>query len=105
MKQSRRVFQHEPRNSKAMLSSKVLIRAKHIHGDDFHLAANSSIVAQKVISKDNLCSALKNSDDIEIVKILSNETHLHFQIETVTPLTISTSHDIISYRRQKSCSK
>jgi len=29
-----------------------------------------------MISDDRLCSSLKNSDDIEIVKILRNETHL-----------------------------
>ena len=34
------------------------------------------MVAKKVISDDSLCSTLKNSDNIEIVKILRNETHL-----------------------------
>ena len=29
-----------------------------------------------MISDDRLCSSLKNSDDIELVKILCNEAHL-----------------------------
>ena len=58
-----------------------------------------------MIPDDCLCSAFKNSDDIEFIKILRNETHLHLPIETVTPLTVSTSHDIISGRQEKSCLK
>ena len=76
---------------KAKLFSQVVVRAKHIHRNDFHLTTNGSIVAKKVISDDSLCSAFKSSDDIEFVKILSNETHLHLPIETVTSLTVSTS--------------
>ena len=83
--------------------AQVIVGTKHVHSNDFHLIANGSIVAKKVISNDGLCSALKNSDDIEIVKILCNEAHL--PIETVTPLTVSTSQDIISGRREKSCLK
>ena len=105
MKQSGRLFQPEPRNSKAKLFSQVIVRAKHIHRNDFHLTTNSSIAAQKVISDDSLCPAFKDSDDIELVKILCNETHLHLPIETVTPLTVSTSQDIISGSRLKSCLK
>ena len=56
--------------------SQVVVRTKHIHSNDFHLTTNSSIVEKKVIPDDSLCSALKNSDDIKIVKILRNETHL-----------------------------
>ena len=105
VKQSGRLFQPEPRNSKAKLFSQVIIRTKHIHSNHFHLTSNSTIIFKKVISNDGLCSALKNSDDIKIVKILRNETHLHLPIETVTSLTVSTSQDIISGRREKSCLK
>ena len=105
VKQSGRPFQPEPRNSKAKLFGQVIVRAKHIHRDDFHLTTNGSIVAKKVISDDSLCSAFKNSDDIELIKILSNETHLYLPIETVTPLTVSTSQDIISGRRERLCLK
>ena len=105
MKQSGRLSQPEPRNSKAKLSSQVIVRAEHIHCNDFHLTANGSIVAKKVISDDSLCPAFKNGDDIKLVKILRNKAHLHLPIETVTPLTVSTSQDIISGRREKSCLK
>ena len=105
MKQSGRLFQPEPRNSKAKSFSQVIVRAKHIHRNDFHLTMNSSLVAQKVISDDSLCPVFKDSDDIELVKILRNKAHLHLPIETVTPLTVSTSQDIISGRREKSCLK
>ncbi|VSS26074.1 Uncharacterised protein [Streptococcus pneumoniae] len=47
-----------------------------IWGNNFDATSDSSIVAKKVISNDSLCSSLKNSDDIEIVKILRNEAHL-----------------------------
>lgn len=60
------------------LSSQIIVRTKHIHSNDFHLTTNSSIVAKKVISDDSLCSAFKNSDDIKLVKVLCNETHLSF---------------------------
>ena len=79
------MFQPEPRNSKANLFSQVIIRIKHIHSNDFRLTTNASIVAQKVISNDGLCSALKNSDNVEIVKILSNETHLSLSEGTLIP--------------------
>ena len=105
MKQSGRLFQPEPRNSKEKLSSQGIVGIKHIHSNDFHMTANSFIVSKKVISDDILCPALKNSNDVEFVKILSNEIYLHLPIETVTPLTVSTSQDIISGRREKSCSK
>ena len=85
MKQSGRLFQPEPRNSKAKLFSQVIVRTKHIHSNDFHLTTNSSIVAQKMISYDILCSALKNSDDIEIIKILRNETHLSLSKSVLIP--------------------
>ena len=65
--------------------SQVVVRTKHIHSNDFHLTAHGSIVAQKMISYDSLCSTLKKSDDIEIVKILCNEIHLYLPIETVSP--------------------
>ncbi|CIW29785.1 Uncharacterised protein [Streptococcus pneumoniae] len=61
---------------KAKLFSQVIVRAKHIHSNDFDATSDNSIVAKKVISNDSLCSTLKNSDDIEIVKILRNEAHL-----------------------------
>ncbi|CKG08403.1 ABC transporter%2C membrane-spanning permease [Streptococcus pneumoniae] len=61
---------------KAKLFSQVIVRAKHIHSNNFDATSDSSIVAKKVISNDSLCSSLKNSDDIEIVKILRNEAHL-----------------------------
>ena len=105
MKQSGRLFQPEPRNSKAKLSSQVIVRTKHIHSNDFHLTTNSSIVSKKLISDNSLCPAFKNSYDIKFVKILRNETHLHLPIATVTPLTVSTSQDIISGSRLKSCLK
>ena len=76
MKQSGRLFQPEPRNSKAKLFSQVVVEAKHIHSNDFHSTSDDSIIFKKVISDDSLCSAFKNGDDIEIVKILRNETHL-----------------------------
>ncbi|CKJ64143.1 Uncharacterised protein [Streptococcus pneumoniae] len=101
----RRLFQPEPRNLKAKLFSQGIIRAKHIHGNNFHLTADGSIIFKKVISNDSLCSTFKNSDDIELFKILRNKAHLHLPIETVTPRTVSTSQDIISGRREKSCSK
>ncbi|VLX66621.1 Uncharacterised protein [Streptococcus pneumoniae] len=63
-------------NVKAKLFSQVIVRTKHIHRNDFHLTTNGSIVAKKVISDDSLCSAFKNSDNIKIIKILRNETHL-----------------------------
>ena len=103
MKQSRRLFQPEPRNSKAKLSSQVIIRAKHIHSNDFDATSDRTLIFKKMISDDRLCSTFQNCDDIEIVKILRNETHLHLSIETVTPLTVSMSQDIISGRR--SCLK
>ena len=102
MKQSGRLFQPERGNSKAKLFSQGIIRAKHIHCNDFHSTSDGSIIFKKVLSDDSLCSPLKNSDDIELVKILCDKTHLHFPIETVTPLTVSTSQDIISERREKS---
>ena len=58
-----------------------------------------------MISDDSLYSALKNSENIKLVKVLSNETHLHFPIETATLLTVSMSQDIISGRWLKSCLK
>ena len=76
MKQSGRLFQTEPRNSKAKLFSQVIVGTKHIHSNDFYLTTNSSIVAQKMISYDSLCSALKNSDDVEFFEILRNKAHL-----------------------------
>ncbi|CNV97978.1 Uncharacterised protein [Streptococcus pneumoniae] len=63
-------------NVKAKLFSQAIVRAKHIHSNNFDATSDSSIVAKKVISNDSLCSSLKNSDDIEIVKILRNEAHL-----------------------------
>ena len=105
MKQSPRLFQPEPRNSKAKLLSQVIVRAKHILRNDSHLTANSSMVAKKVISDDSLCSTLKNSYDTEIVKILRNEPHLHLPIETVTHLTFLTSKGIISGKWLKLHSK
>ena len=105
VKQSGRLFQPEPRISKAKLFSQGIIRTKHIHRNDFHLTTNSSIVSQKVISDDSLGSTFKNGDNVEIIKVLCNETHLYLPIETVTPLTVSTSQDIISGRREISCLK
>ncbi|VMD64050.1 Uncharacterised protein [Streptococcus pneumoniae] len=58
------------------LSSQVIVRAKHIHSNNFDATSDGSIIFKKVISNDSLCSSLKNSDDIEIVKILRNEAHL-----------------------------
>ncbi|CGG71341.1 Uncharacterised protein [Streptococcus pneumoniae] len=63
-------------NVKAKLFSQAIVRAKHIHSNNFDATSDNSIVAKKVISNDSLCSSLKNSDDIEIVKILRNEAHL-----------------------------
>ena len=88
MKQSSGLFQPEPRNSKAKLLSQVIVRTKHIHSYDFHSSLDYSIVTEKVISDDSLYSALKNSENIKLVKVLSNETHLHFPIETATLLTV-----------------
>ena len=105
MKQSSGLFQPEPRNSKAKLLSQVIVRTKHIHSYDFHSSSDESIVTKKVISDDSLYSALKNSENIKLVKVLSNETHLHFPIETATLHTVSMSQDIISGRWLKSCLK
>ena len=58
------------------LFSQVIVRTKHIHRNDFYPTTDSSIVAKKVISDDSLCSIFKNSDDMKLVKILCNETHL-----------------------------
>ncbi|COU10953.1 Uncharacterised protein [Streptococcus pneumoniae] len=63
-------------NVKAKLFSQAIVRAKHIHSNNFDATSDNSIVAKKVISNDSLCSSLKNSDDIELVKILRNEAHL-----------------------------
>ena len=76
MKQSSELFQPEPRNSKAKLFSQVIVRTKHIHSNDFDATSDGSIVSKKVISDDSLCSTFKNSDDIELVKILCNKAHL-----------------------------
>ncbi|ETE01274.1 hypothetical protein SPSSI3_02235 [Streptococcus pseudopneumoniae] len=70
------MFQPEPRNSKAKLFSQVIVRTKHIHSNNFDATSDGSIILKKVITNDSLCSTLKNSDDIELVKILRNETHL-----------------------------
>ncbi|CKE52701.1 Uncharacterised protein [Streptococcus pneumoniae] len=63
-------------NVKAKLFSQAIVRAKHIHSNNFDATSDGSIIFKKVISNDSLCSTLKNSDDIEIVKILRNEAHL-----------------------------
>ncbi|CVZ03563.1 Uncharacterised protein [Streptococcus pneumoniae] len=63
-------------NVKAKLFSQAIVRAKHIHSNNFDATSDGSIIFKKVISNDSLCSSLKNSDDIEIVKILRNEAHL-----------------------------
>ncbi|CTJ52696.1 hypothetical protein ERS070024_01957, partial [Streptococcus pneumoniae] len=41
---------------KAKLFSQVIVRAKHIHSNNFDATSDSSIVAKKVISNDSLCS-------------------------------------------------
>ena len=53
--------------------------------NDFHLTTNSSLVAQKVISDDSLCSAFKNSDNVELVKILCNKAHLSLCKSVLVP--------------------
>ncbi|VLC35636.1 Uncharacterised protein [Streptococcus pneumoniae] len=58
------------------LSSQAIVRAKHIHSNNFDATSDGSIIFKKVISDDSLCSAFKNSDNIKIIKILRNETHL-----------------------------
>ena len=63
----------------------IVVRAKHIHSNDFHLTTNGSIVAQKMITYDSLCSTFKNSDDIEIVKTLRNETHISLSEGILVP--------------------
>ncbi|VJA30767.1 Uncharacterised protein [Streptococcus pneumoniae] len=63
-------------NVKAKLFSQAIVRAKHIHSNNFDATSDGSIIFKKVISDDSLCSTFKNSDDIEIVKILCNEAHL-----------------------------
>ena len=78
VKQSGRLFQPEPRNLKAKLFRQVIVGTKHIHSNNFHLTSDCSIISKKLISDDGLCSPLKNSDDIEFIKILRNETHLAF---------------------------
>ena len=50
--------------------------AKLIH--DFYLILDNSIIAKKVISDNRLCPTLKVSDDVEILTILCNKTHLSF---------------------------
>ena len=85
MKQSSGLFQPERGNSKAKLFIQVIVRVKHIHSNDFDATSDGSILFKKVISDDSLCSTFKNSNDIELVKILRNRAHLHLPIETVTP--------------------
>ncbi|VNL03437.1 Uncharacterised protein [Streptococcus pneumoniae] len=63
-------------NVKAKLFSQAIVRAKHIHSNNFDATSDGSIIFKKVISDDSLCSAFKNSDNIKIIKILRNETHL-----------------------------
>ncbi|VLZ55543.1 Uncharacterised protein [Streptococcus pneumoniae] len=63
-------------NVKAKLFSQAIVRAKHIHSNNFDATSDGSIIFKKVISDDSLCSSLKNSDNIKIIKILRNETHL-----------------------------
>ena len=85
VKQSGRLFQPEPRNSKAKLFSQVVVRTKHIHSNDFDATSDGSIIFKKVISDDSLCSTFKNSDDIEIIKILRNEAHLSLSEGILVP--------------------
>ena len=56
-------------------SGNIVVGTKHIHCNDFHLTTNSSLVAQKVISDDSLCSAFKDSDDIEVIRVLRNKAY------------------------------
>ena len=98
MKQSGRLFQADPRNSKAKLFSQVVVRAKHIHSNDFHLTANDSIVEQKVISM--------------IVWVLPSSTVIMLRlskscaIKLIFPLVKAySSQDIILGRLEKSCLK
>ncbi|CJT91285.1 Uncharacterised protein [Streptococcus pneumoniae] len=65
-------------NVKAKLFSQAIVRAKHIHSNDFDATSDGSIILKKMLSDDSLCSTLKNSDDIELFKILRNEAHLSF---------------------------
>ena len=85
VKQSGRLFQAEPRNLRAKLSSQVIVGTKHIHRNDLHSTSDGSIIFKKVISDDSLCSALKNSDNIKIVKIFCNETHLFLSEGILVP--------------------
>ena len=54
----------------------VIVKPKYIPSNDFYPTTDSSIVAKRVISDGSLCSAFKDSNDIKLVKILGNETHL-----------------------------
>ncbi len=85
VKQSGRLFQPEPRNSKAKLFSQGIVGTKHIHSNDFHSTSDGSIIFKKVITNDSLCSTLKNSDDVEIIKILCNKTHLSLSEGILVP--------------------
>ena len=85
MKQSGRLFQPEPRNSKENLFSQVIVGTKHIHSNDFHLTTNGSIVSKKATSDDRLYSSLKNSDDSDLFKILRNEAHLSLSKSVLIP--------------------
>ena len=62
-------------STRKKLFSQVIVRAKQIHSNDFDATSDGSIVSKKVISDDSLCSTFKNSDDIEVIKILRNKAH------------------------------
>ncbi len=48
MKQSGRLFQPEPRNLKAgSCLGQVIVKAKHIHSNDFDATSDSSIVKEE----------------------------------------------------------
>ena len=85
VKQSCGLFQPESRNSKAKLFSQGIIRAKHIHSNDFDATSDGSIIFKKVITNDSLCSTHKNSDDVEIIEILCNKTHLSLSEGILVP--------------------
>ena len=105
MKQSGGLFQPKPRNLEAKFSGTIIVGAKHIHGNDFHATSHLSRITKKMIANGHLSPPIQDSYDLSGIKILCNEAHLHLPIETVTPLTVSTSQDIISGSRLKSCLK
>ena len=57
-------------------SGTIVVWAKHVHCNDFDLVSDFSGIAQEVIANGCLSPSVEDCDDLERVKILSNEAHL-----------------------------